>query len=58
MSLILLGEEFPQFVCLEHPESCILNKIPKPFSTGITRFYLNAVFCALAFLRSYVFKEE
>ena len=22
MSLTLLEEEFPQFVCLEHPESC------------------------------------
>ena len=30
MSLTLLGEESPQFVCLEHPESCILNKLPKP----------------------------
>ncbi len=25
MSLTLLGEESPQFVCLEHPESCILS---------------------------------
>ena len=27
MSLTLLGEESPQFVCLEHPESCILSNI-------------------------------
>ena len=56
MSLTLLGEESPQFVCLEHPESCILSIKNFLFfsSSYIAIFYLNAVFSALAFLRFHI----
>ena len=64
MSLILLGEEFPQFVCLEHPESCILSKLSWSLflftsNNGIARILLKcSVLCSCLFALLCVFQEK
>ena len=61
MSLTLLGEESPQFVCLEHPESCILSI--KNFLVFFFKLYCNillkcSVLCSWFFAFSYMFSKK